>query len=307
LKNHKKAIDLGGFEEKTKEYISELDDRFKPNGTAGDIIPEPLPHFLTTKSEKVYSQGNAYIVLGKDRSGSRISGYGGKGDTQCSSIDIVVGRIGAESKKINQNNEQLWCDPDFKRDTARIYISQKADIDEYFDLTEGKVGNSKVRSAIGLKADAVRIIAREGIKLVTGGDLKNSQGGEVISIKGIDLIAGNDDEDLQPMAKGDNLVEALERLTFHIDSLVGAVDAMLMIQYDYNATIQNHWHISPYFSAPTTPSQTVSIKGTKAAIDYLTKVKTSLVNIKKNLAAFKITYLSSAGQKYVLSRWNNTN
>ena len=222
---------------------------------------------------------------------------------------VSVGGRSAMQRSVKAYQVGSTPTPRTMKNNLGNYTHQVENPDKFirFDLTEGKVGNSKVRSAIGLKADAVRIIAREGIKLVTGGDLKNSQGGEVISIKGIDLIAGNDDEDLQPMAKGDNLVEALERLTFHIDSLVGAVDAMLMIQYDYNATIQNHWHISPYFSAPTTPSQTVSIKGTKAAIDYLTKVKTSLVNIKKNLAAFKITYLSSAGQKYVLSRWNNTN
>ena len=54
-----------------------------------------------------------------------------------------------------------------------------------------------------------RIIGREGIKLITKTDNQNSQGGDVRSILGIDLIAGNDDSDLQPMVKGDNLKNCL--------------------------------------------------------------------------------------------------
>ena len=49
------------------------------------------------------------------------------------------------------------------------------------------------RSGIALKADGVRLIGREGIKLVTGVDSINSQGGTIEYAKGIDLIAGNDD------------------------------------------------------------------------------------------------------------------
>ena len=51
-------------------------------------------------------------------------------------------------------------------DAARIYISQRADIDEYFDIADGSVGHHR-SSAIAVKADSVRILQKR-IKLVTG-------------------------------------------------------------------------------------------------------------------------------------------
>ena len=52
-------------------------------------------------------------------------------------------------------------------DAARIYISQRADIDDYFDICDGFVGRSYSDSAIAMKADSIRVLARKGIKLVT--------------------------------------------------------------------------------------------------------------------------------------------
>ena len=80
------------------------------------------------------NENNSWIVLGRDRNASRMSGYGGKGDTQCASIDIVAGRMGSEVEAFDADGESLFINPSFKKDAARIYISQKTDIDKYFDL-----------------------------------------------------------------------------------------------------------------------------------------------------------------------------
>jgi len=307
----KKAIDRGSLGAVTRKIISETPEILKAgsSGVAGDMITEPIPNFVESPGEEVLGQkGNSWIVLGRDRPGSRMSGYGGKGDTQASSIDIVVGRIGSEVRKVNDRGDQLWVDPNFKKDAARIYISQKSDVDKNFGLVDGRVGSSVAKSSIAFKADAVRIIAREGIKLVTRTDLKNSQGGKVRAIAGIDLIAGNDDSSLQPIPKGDNLVAALERITHHLDKLNGIVDAFLMSQMEFNQALTHHFHYSPFFALPTTPAIDVVVPaGIKTTIDQLAKVKRSLVAHKANLALFKITYLTPAGEKYISSRWNNVN
>ena len=107
--------------------------------------------------------------------------------------------------------------------THQEYVSQKTDIDDNFDLVNGKVGRSTARSGLGLKSDAVRIIGREGIKLVTGTDVKNSTGEKIISVAGIDLIAGNDDSNLQPLVLGDNVNESLNKLTDYVSKLAGIV------------------------------------------------------------------------------------
>ena len=122
-------------------------------------------------------------------------------------------------------------------DAARIYISQKTDVDRNFGLARGKVGSPTTKSGIAIKADGVRIVGREGIKLVTRTDRRNSQGGQVQSIVGIDLIAGNDDSDLQPMVKGDSLLSAMDRLVNYVDNLSGIVDSFLMSQMELLLTV----------------------------------------------------------------------
>lgn len=305
-----KSIDLKGIDSKTNEHLSSVSDRFKisSRGIAGDHLIEPIPNYISTNSEKVIVNKNSWIVLGRDRPGKRTDGYGGSGDTQCASIDMIVGRLGKNVRKVDENNQQLWVDPNFKLDAARIYLSQKTDIDKNFDLVSGKVGQSTAKSGLALKADAIRIIGREGIKLITRTDNFNSQGGKVISVPGIDLIAGNDDVDLQPLVKGQNLTKALERLTYHVDKLNGIVDAFLMSQMEFNEALTHHYHYSPFFSAPTTPAIDVVVpKGIKTLADQLNKVKRSLVFHKINLSSFSFTYFNPAGEKYICSRYNNSN
>ena len=101
-------------------------------------------------------------------------------------IDVSVGRGGELAATDG------FQDPDFEKDSARIYLSQKCNLDRYFGLrsTTG-APNIDMSSGIGIKADVVRIIGREGIRLVTRTETKNSLGGGIKTIHGIDLCAGN--------------------------------------------------------------------------------------------------------------------
>jgi len=272
------------------EAIPELEKR-----TGDVVIPEQPGKPLI----------NANVVLTKDRNASVFSGYG-KDNTQCFAIDIVVGRMGNQprAKKV---------DPNFTFDAARIYISQRADIDKYFKLIDGTVGNAETKSAIALKADGIRLVAREGIKLVTGLDKKNSQDGDNKSIVGIDLIAGNKEMDkegkklLQPLVKGMNLVQALTSLVRHVDKLNGVVDHFLTAQMDFNTAICHHYHYSPWYGNTCTPSDSCVSKGIKTQIDMLQQDKRSLVTQKTNLVNYRKLYLGIEGKYYINSRWNNTN
>jgi len=304
-------------------------------GIAGERIIEPVPHFIETPSEKVIkNENNAWIVLGRDRPQSIVSGYAGRGDTQAAAIDIVVGRLAsieggpiAVFADMSGKEQPVYCNPDYINDAARIYISQKTDVDLNFKLAAGRVGSpgfsksvwagstpnsdkSSPRSAIALKADGIRLIAREGIKLVTRTDAKNSQGSKIQGIRGIDIIAGNDDSDLQPMVKGDNLIEALEALRGNIDALNGVVDAFLNFQTKFNKAVGEHFHISPFEGAMTdmgNGSFTLGIAVKSVAINNLTSTKKSLQNHKLNLDTFKRDFLKQSGEKYINSSWNHVN
>jgi len=309
MANYKKRFERDTISGTSQDIIDKTDKNLKidASGIAGDILMEPIPQYISTQSEIVYNnKNNSWIVLGRDRNASRLSGYGGKGHTQAASIDIVVGRMANEVQSIDPiTQEQIWVDPDFEKDAARIYVSQKADIDEYFKIDGTMPSNT--RSAIGMKADQIRIIGREKIKLITGTDIKNSQGGEINQIEGIEIIAGNDVSDIQPIPKGDNLQKALEQLTDLVDSLSGIVDSLTMTLFEFNKVVSTHFHISPFFSIPTTPSETLIPAGQKHALDMLTKVKRSILNFKINLGSYKITYLNQIGDRYINSRKNKVN
>lgn len=271
-------------------------------GIANESLIEPLPKYIYAGCEAVYEgENNTYVILGRDRPGNRFSGYGGTGDTQAGAIDIVTGLMGRHVRGFTDENEEIFVDKNFRDDAARVYISQKTDIDRNFNLVPGRVGTSDARSGIGIKADAVRIVGREGIKLVTKTDSHNSQGGEISSVRGIDLIAGNNDDDLQPIPKGKNVVEAFERIVEHIKSLTGIVETLLTAQMKMNGVLTSHVH-----AGPGIPSVEAAVGGVTTIIQHVAQDLLQLPLHRTNLEMFKFNYLQPIGGKYINSRHNNT-
>lgn len=301
---NKKAIDRKDITDKKSKSISTGKTGFDMlrSGVFCSELVEPIPDYVQAECEIVQKgKNNNYIVMGRDRDGSRNSGYGGKGDTQASMIDIVVGRMASAPK------DEAFVDPDFETDSARIYISQKADVDNYFGLAEGS-GNAKTKSAIAMKADALRFVSREGMKLVTGTDDVNSQGVDVSEAKfGVDIIANNADSDLQPMVKGDNLVEAMQKLTKHVAKLNGIVEGLLLEQDKLNKEVKDHWHVSAIPGFRTSTSPTLQLTAPITIFRHLSKTKTSLRTNRTNLENFQKNYLSSSGRGYINSRYNKVN
>jgi hypothetical protein len=328
-RNEKKSINKEGMHPETKARINKLDPKSSfryNNGLGGKYLLEPVPTYLQTQSEEVLSNRNgAFIVLGRDRPASRLSGYGGIGDTQAASIDIVVGRMGAYPKEVNDDGEKLMAEPDFKIDSARIYISQKTDVDKNFKLAGGRVGSSTARSAIALKADGIRIMGREGIKLITTTDRLNSQGGRIKSVTGIDLIAGNDSSDLQPLVKGDNVVEAIDMIIGYLTDIAEVMQGVVTSQLALNIALQNHTHVLPpqaVFSPPTPIPVPigVTVGGSTLPNPEVLAAATSTISkfggtsipgiafLYANVVSFAFNYLRNpSSDTYILSRHNNTN
>lgn len=292
MPNTKDGVDYNGFPDSLLEAISE------DNGANGGFMLEPWPKYIQSPCENVTQHGNSWIVLGRDRPASRTSGYAGEGHTQASSIDIVVGR-GAPVPDWEAN-----VDPSFSNDAARIYISQKTDIDDNFALRG--TNRSVAKSGIGIKADAIRIIGRQGIKLVTsprsGVQFSGATGA------GIDVMAGNDDEGLQPMVRGDNMVEALSVLEERISELSALVLNFLKTQATFNNVITSHTHVSvPVVGGPTSPSIELVASGINASLETAEAMIDNFkgrVNLNVN---WHNQYLTPSSSKYICSRYNKVN
>jgi hypothetical protein len=108
--------------------------------------------------------------------------------------------------------------PMFHSDAARIYITQKAeDIDQYFGLKPSGGPTSKMKSAVAAKADQIRVIGREKVKIYCGrgnwdgfetGVGETNSLGERLQGQVIELQVGN--QELHPTVLGNKLVDYLK-------------------------------------------------------------------------------------------------
>lgn len=326
-----KSIDLSKIVKSVRDLYDSADSVVDSAGVNGDNISELNTKFNSHPYEVIYSgKHDCSIVLGRDRAGifNNNGGYGSLGYTGCASIDIVVGRKSAAE---NFNIETDYADPDFTTDAARIYISQRADIDNYFNIPAGKGGISQSRSAVGIKADAVRMVARENIKLVVGTDQRNSQGGNISTKLGVELIAGNLEkanevmivEDtaelqileiqkggMQPIPLGINTVFAFDQLTEKVDKLCAAVSTAAVILIDFMNELSYHSHkdpVSEYFGVPIFPSEQSIYACTSTAADLAQYTVNDITNLRNELNNYRNEHLKPPGAYYINSKYHSLN
>jgi len=272
------------------------------SGLFHTVPPEcPRVRFKKAANEKIVKSNHkqdASIVFGTDRPADVRSGYG-RDAMRANSIDLVVGRMASAFGGKGPKDGSL-VDNSFFADAARIHISQLTDIDLNFGLAPGLIGSSVGRSGIGIKADGVRIIGREGVKIVTGtgegakgfggkGET-NSLGGKLLPAPGIELIAGNNDHHLQPVIKGKNLRECLTDLVDLIRQII--------------SSLQNHVRLGQIMNGVAG----CPIAGVRATVSAIVQALTpfwvgqALNNSRSNIVFWSINYLHPSGKKYICSR-----
>ena len=268
---------IKNFVNSVKEKIEEKKKKGVDQGLGQKSLDEATPTFEQAQNEHVMSaDSNAFVIIGKDRPSILSSGYGGKGASCASRLDLIAGLASSWRNKdgeYGQPNSDTIVNPSFAIDAARIYISQKADIDAYMGLAPGPRDESEGRSAIGLKADVLRMHARTDIKLITGrGKFEGSGGdGERLSTGGVNevvgtisFIAGNYTEPhkltdfslfdptnrtggssvrkLQQVPKGDNLMMALDEILGKLTELNTRVARNSKSIYKLNNSMVRHVH-----------------------------------------------------------------
>ena len=274
--------------------ITSLQDRFEDGLNVNSIpsdsgllhsgVPRKHLTFREAANNSVIQHMGAYIVLGTDRPSHLGTGGGASGYSNADAIDIVVGRgQNLKSGKVlksdmsMQEAEDYYGDgppegfivgPMFTADAARIYVSSRTNIDHNFGIATAprdahRGSNAHPVSGIGIKADRVRMIARDNIKIVTGqnqgfvgGKELNSLGGNSTQAGTISLIGGNYTDSeiklaglfqpdgaiqsipyLQPAIKGDNLKNCLEDLFTYCDKLESACFNWMMSEVGLHTTM----------------------------------------------------------------------
>jgi len=308
------------------DYIQSLASRFEEgqpiqsvpadSGVLHTEVQSPTVNFNPAPSQHEISHKNAYVVLGTDRPAGLATGYGARGAQGANTIDLVVGRM-AGARGGSGPEDGAIVENSFGADAARIYISQMTDVDTNFGLADGNIGSIKGHSAIGIKADGVRIVAREGVKIVTGksdafrgfgsAGEPNSLGGTVETAPPIELIAGNNTgvseipgvpfagagetiNFLQGIARGENTRDAIQELADMLEEVIGALMNLTLIQAQFNSILG----VTPIYSHAAAAPVT--------ALQFMSKVQMSLWQTRINKIIWEINHLQPYGYKYICSK-----
>jgi hypothetical protein len=307
------VVNLNAMDEETRAWFDSLPEEQQALyiGYAGRPRPDmDSPGFNRQTYEKTLHKGNAWITFGLDRPGFENSGFGGRSGgtgTHCSSIDLVVGRKAWFASSKTLKGKPLTVDNDFTLDAARIYLSQKADVDGYFRLPAGKVGNTSEespRSCIAAKADTVRVIARENIKFITKTDQYNSQGAalkdELKGQYGIDIIAMEDESLLQPMVLGLNLQKFLLELTVTMSQIMSTQSTYIAQTRRALQSLMSHSHFETFFGNKGVPDFVDAIPtGINTLINNITNVDVGNMTHQQKMNAIKMAYLKQTGAETV--------
>ena len=254
--------------------------------------------------------GNSWIVLGLDRPSYPGSGFGGKNASHCAAIDIVAGRGGSYARAKAPDGSPKIMSPTFnglEADAARVYISQRSGVDEYFRLPAGNVGNvteEDPRSTVAMKADTIRVIAIENIKFVTRTEPQNSQGGTLGNAYtggyGIDLIACGDVGTLQPMVRGKNLQRCLNDITHVIRATLAVINTLVVETRKLHKKVMPHDHHAPFYGNKTAPDFAGLIpEGLKVMLNNITQTDVGIQHLQQLVQQIELVYFSDSPVKGV--------
>lgn len=296
-----------------KAFDAPKPSRYETTITSQPAVGEYIVPFNKARGDHVLSNGDNYIVFTKDRPAGLPSGH--FGETNSYAIDMVVGRLGAVGADTAKEEAGKTTDPNFKLDAARIYISQRTDIDDNFNIVEmlerkGSIdGPARNKSAIGMKADNIRLISREGIKLITMTDKYNSANVAQNAEYGIELIAAANSNkpntDIQPLVKGKNLLNAMRDLTDH----TAALDTQLSMLAKMVAQLQSAFSVHVHASAvgPTTPPIDPLSIGNAVLTFIDLGMEVVEINLRQfNHEQFRANYLTPGSATYICSPHNKT-
>ena len=307
-------------------------------GIDGDYNFQKVPELNSPEYEHIIKGPYAsHIALGADRINSDPtfkygSGKGGQGVFASSHIDLVAGLDSVDTYKGKVPSVPI--NPDAFRDASRVYISENCDVDKQFMCSEGSIGNIENKAAVVVKSDQVRIIGREGIKIITGTDTWNSRGRKIRGVATIDLIPGNirtltpdgvklklrsGADILQPVPRGQHLVACLVDICNKVDKVIGTIDVFIKAQQKFNNKIMMHQHPdfvakaigtlatqnpNAYFGGKVGPSIPLATAGAEMMAKSF-KIKTDLKFESGLFAETRLEFLNDVGASYINSRGVN--
>ena len=288
-----------------------------------DLVAGRLGSYATTvvKDEERLDRFRSELKSTEFDLATLITRFTGGGDVSPERIESAKAKYFQQQKALSDleasvAEDRVYCNSSYKLDAARITVSQKGNVDEDFGIRPGGIGTSRNKSFVAVKGDDVRLVGREGIKIVTGTDDENSQGAKNDLPRGIDLIAGNDDQDMQSMVKGENLIECIDEMLKNISDVNGILIDFITQQMIYNSAIAFHTHTVATAAGPgiAAPSLALIPVWIPSVFQQCGVTFPSIIINKYNMARNYLVYMTpkpgikpGGFNKYILSTNNRTN
>ena len=266
----------------------------------------PIPVFNKYPNDRLIQSEftNAMIRMGGDRNYQNLN----LGDEGSAAIDIVAGMTGQLCRVRDKDGYTVKTNPSYQLDSARIYMSSTTNVDGNFAIASRKTPTSFASSAIAIKADDVRIISRNCLKLVTGTDSYSSKSKLIEElVGGIFLIAGNDDTEMHPLVLGDNLVKCLKAIISQQrkELMMESVEVLLEIPEVYDDLLPT-LNSGPIPLVPDIPNPIKVVASVAKAAQLLFK-SGLIVNEMLDQNLMERQFLEPEGADYILSSFNKTN
>jgi len=207
---------------------------------------------------------------------------------------------------------------------STVVIGTKTNVAKKAGVAAGSTPHpDEPQANVFVGSDYITLDGTSGIKLVTKRKPTNAKGGSMMTVSGVEIIAGNDDSDLQPLVKGDNLADALDELSVLITNIVGTMHAFFETQNQFNIELKGHRHMdiltmmvgcsagkgpTGLSDGKTRESVEVQRKGNKTCSDISEySLPDCEIHIRK-LKNWSLRYLSKTDQEhYINSNHNKVN
>lgn len=266
-----------------------------------------LPTLNNPENSKVIEKLDSAIILKEDSPNGPGTGLSKTG-SRASCVDITCGRL-SSVKDVNKN-QNIFVNSSFQGDAARLYVSQLTNLDNSMDVPSVENGNPafEERSGIAAIADNISIKGRLGVKIVTSpSGESNSLGGLISSKSGIELIANADAKNVQPIVKGDNMIEALTEIFERLDELNNVIMDIAAENIKMAVAIASHTHPVALPVLTALPSPALISPSVSSGKENLISGTIGGLKRKLNLFFNEFNYTYSLGNKYINSDYNRTN
>lgn len=297
------------------------DEQAATSGVKGSpkSLKQPIPE--PNASQETKQKGSVMMSMGEDPNANGLPNAG--------AMQLVAGALSA-LKDVAPLDPETGQQMSFKPkildnvNASQIALLANSDLkDAKFAAGSVPAGSDPVNVAAAIiSSDNFIADALDSLKLITGRKPFNAKGGKISTQRGIEIIAGNDDSDLQPLVKGENLALALTELKGIVDGILGTLAVFVKHQNNFNKVLKNHTHpdvlsmiagltangdMNAIANGEVLKNPKVVAVGQKTEMVITEKTMPDNIRHKKNLETWRAKFLGGSEKQDINSRYNKGN